>query len=307
MKPLQSLAETLPVTDYIPGPVERFGRRIKLEYLGMASVYSVIALLFFGDLLAWYQTLFATLGAFFLFLGLKKKTEDHLVGSLVLFAATSLAQDPAHLSRWVVPYMLFGATIFAMEGYLERRPVRIYALPVISLIWSLVDSSWWLGLAFVAMYLLVPRVEKPELRRRLAYVVGLCGLVGFLAHAVFFTSMSSWVWPFPQGHVDLDSTEVMQLISIGVPTLLALALYWKKLSKPHRFNTLLFAFLAPWDGRLAAMFGMQAAVLLSATLFRDSVDSPAWRPFFKHFEWHYFWYVFALAIGLFLIRFCFNG
>jgi hypothetical protein len=95
MKTLSSIAETQPSIAYILGPVERFGRRIKVEYLGMASVYSIIALLFFGDFPSWFETFLATLGAFFLFLELKKKTGDHLVGSLVLFAAVRVAQGPA--------------------------------------------------------------------------------------------------------------------------------------------------------------------------------------------------------------------
>ena len=292
------MAGTFPATHYFPGPVERFGRRIKLEYLGMAAVYAVIALLFFNQLHDWYQTLFATLGAFFLFLGLKKKTEDHLMGSLILFAATSLAHNLTSCPGWVVPYMLFGVAVFAMEGYLERRPVRIYALPVIFLIWAVVDSSWWLGLLFLAMYLFVPRSDKHQLRRRLAFIAILCVLLGVAARSVLFKSVGSSLWPFPQGHIPLDSVEVSMLLAMGIPALLCLATYWQKLAVPHRFNTLLFAFLAPWDGRITAIFGMQAAVLLSATVFRDSVDAPAWRPFFKHLEWHYFWYVFALAIGL---------
>src|SRR4030042_3460322 len=108
MRTHSSIAETQPSIAYILGPVERFGRRIKVEYLGMASVYSIIALLFFGDFSSWYKTILATLGAFFLFLGLKKKTEDHLVGSLVLFAAVSVAKGPIGLSEWVIPYLLFG-------------------------------------------------------------------------------------------------------------------------------------------------------------------------------------------------------
>ncbi|MCX5879465.1 MAG: hypothetical protein NTY44_10190 [Deltaproteobacteria bacterium] len=154
-----------PLAAYIPGPFERFGRRIKVEYLGMASVYSIIALLFFSDFSSWYKTILATLGAFFLFLGLKKKTEDHLVGSLVLFAAVSIAQGPIRFSEWVVPYLLFGLAVFIMEGYRERRPTRIYVLPALFLGWSLADSSWWLGLVFAALYLAFHRAEKPHLNR----------------------------------------------------------------------------------------------------------------------------------------------
>ena len=281
---------------YVAGPVERFGRRIKVEYLGMASVYTIIALLFFQDLVPWYQSVLATVGAFFLFLGLKKKTEDHLVGSLVLFAAVGLAQGPIRSSLWVLPYLLFGLEVFIMEGYRERRPTRIYVLPVLFPAWALVDASWLLGLVFAAFYLTFPRAEKPHLRRHLAVIMLISTLTALFAHAAAHRSMLPPFRGFLQGRVPLDGTELGAVVALGVPALMSLAAYWQRLFPPHRFNTLLFAFLAPWDGRLAALFGMVASVTLCATVFRDSVDSPVMRPFFKHFEWHYFWYVFAIAV-----------
>ena len=116
MRSPSSIAETPLSMAYVPGPVERFGRKLKVEYLGMVSVYSIIGFLFFGDLSSSYKTLLATVGAFFLFLGLKKKTQDHLSGSLVLFAAVGVAMGPIRFSEWVVPYLLFGLTVFIMEG-----------------------------------------------------------------------------------------------------------------------------------------------------------------------------------------------
>jgi hypothetical protein len=287
---------------YVPGPVERLGRKLKVEYFGMASVYSIIALLYFGDLASWYETLLATLGAFFLFLGLKKKTEDHLVGSLVLFAAVSIAQAPIVASKWVVPYLLFGLTVFVMEGYRERRPTRIYALPALFLGWSLADSTWWLGVVFSTMYLAFPRAEKPQLRRHLSYMLIAGFLLGFAGHALLDRSILSALQFHPDGHVYLDRLELEMLAAIGIPTLLCLALYWKKLMAPHRWNTLVFAVLALQDGRFAGLFAMVAAVLLCATAFRDSADSPTLRPFFKHLEWHYFWFVFAIAACAYLSR-----
>ncbi len=287
---------------YVPGPVERFGRKLKVEYLGMVSVYSMIALLFFRDFPSLFEAVLATLGTFFLFLGLKKKTEDHLIGSLVLFAAVGVALGPIEVSEWVVPYLLFGLTVFIMEGYRERRPTRIYALPALFLGWSLADSSWWLGLVFAAFYLTFPRAEKPQFRRVLSYMLIVGLMLGFSAHAIVDRSIVSALRFYPEGQVPLDLTELQVLAAIGIPTLLCLALYWRKLGAPHRWNTILFALLAVQDGRLAALFGMVAAVLLCATVFRDSVDSPAMRPFFKHFEWHYFWYVFVIAVWAFMSR-----
>jgi len=302
MRSTFSIAGTPLTRAYVPGPVERFGRKLKVEYLGMASVYVIIGLAVFDDFPQWYEPILTTLGAFFLFLGLKKKTEDHLVGSLVLFAAVSLAHSPVGFSEWVVPYLLFGLTVFIMEGYRERRPSRIYALPAVFLGWSLADSSWWLGLAFAALYLAFPRAEKSQFRRLLSYMLIAGLLLGFSAHAIVDRSIVSALRFYPEGHVPLDRTELEVLGAIGIPTLLCLALYWRKLSAPHRWNTLIFALLAVQDGRLAALFGMVAAVLLCATIFRDSADSPSMRPFFKHFEWHYFWYVFVIALWAFVSR-----
>jgi hypothetical protein len=302
MKTRSFSAGPQPVPVYVPGPVERFGRKLKVEYLGMASVYSIIVLLFFGDFASWYKMILATMGAFFLFLGLKKKTEDHLAGSLVLFAAVSVAQGPVGVSEWVVPYLLFGLAVFIMEGYRERKPTRIYALPALFLGWSLADPSWWLGLVFAAWYLAFPRTEKPHFRRHLCYLVILGLLLGFFAHALFYGSIRSSFQFFPLGLVPIGCSTIGALAAMGIPALLCLVVYWKKLMAPHRWNTLVFAFLAPWDGRLAALFAMVAAVLLCATVFRDSVDSPNMRPFFKHFEWHYFWYVFVLAVWAYLSR-----
>jgi len=214
----------------------------------------------------------------------------------------SVAKAPMGASEWVVPYLLFGLTVFIMEGYRERRPTRIYALPVLFLGWSLVDFSWWLGLIFAAGYLAFPRTEKPHLRRHLWGLLILGLLLGVSGHALFYGSISSSFQFFPQDRVPPTCETMEALVAMGVPTLLCLVVYWKKLMAPHRWNTLLFAFLAPWDGRLAALFAMVAAVLLCATAFRDSVDSPTLRPFFKHLEWHYFWYVFAVAVWAFLSR-----
>jgi len=281
---------------YVSGPVERFGRTLKVEYLGMASVYLIIGLLVFDDFPYWYEPILATLGAFFLFLGLKKKTEDHLVGSLVLFAATSLAHTSIGFSEWFIPYLLFGLTVFIMEGYREKRPKRIYALPVLFLGWSLADSSWWLGLVFSVLYLAFPRTEKPQFRRLLFHMLFASLVLGFSTHAFVDRSIVSALRFYPEGQVPLNQIELQVLAAIGIPALFCLALYWRRLSVPHRWNTLIFGLLAVQDGRLAALFGMVAAVLLCATVFRDSVDSPSMRPFFKHFEWHYFWYVFIIAV-----------
>jgi hypothetical protein len=280
---------------YVAGPVERFGRRMKMEYVGMASVYAVVALLFFGALAPWSQ-LAATAGTFFLFLGLKKKTRDHLCGSFLLFAAAAVARQPLALAEWAVPYLLFGACVYAMEGYLEKRRGRIYWLPLFLGLWSATDSSWLLGLIFVAFYLADPRAERPGLRRRLAALAAVSAAVGVLGALSRTRAVAAALWPLPESRLPLDFPQTILLLAIGIPALACLVVYWRRLAWPHRLNTLFFGVLAPWDGRFAALFGMVAAVLLAATVFRQSIDSSRLRPAFKHAEWYFFWLVLAVAV-----------
>ena len=53
------------IEGYEPGPVERYGRRLKMEYIGMASVFVVISVLNYGGS-PWLRTLGAPTGSFFL-------------------------------------------------------------------------------------------------------------------------------------------------------------------------------------------------------------------------------------------------
>ena len=57
---------------YQPDLFETYGRKLKIEYLGMASVYTIIALYFFGGLPSLSQSIIAAIGSFFLFLGLQR-------------------------------------------------------------------------------------------------------------------------------------------------------------------------------------------------------------------------------------------
>lgn len=290
------MAEATVPSGYVPGKVEVVGRRLKMEYVGMASVFAVVCLAFFGDLAAWYDSVAATGGVFFLFLGIKKKTRDHLCASFLLFAAASLARGLARDSGWSVPYFLAGASVFIMERHLEKPRNQIHALPVVLGLWGAIDSSWWLGLAFAALYLTHPWVERPGLRRRLGSLVALSAGVGVAASFLRARSLESALRAWLDGRLALAAPDFALLASVGVPTLLALAFYGRRLPAPHRSTALVFLPAALWDVRYLAFSGMTAAVLLSATLFRQSVDSTALRPAFKHAEWHFFWYVLAVAI-----------
>ena len=284
------------VTEYTAGPVERFGRRFKLEYVGMVSIYIIIGLFVFAGSPIWPQAFLGALGAQIFFLGLKKKTRDHLSGSLVLLAAAWLTRPAVIDGDWVVPFLLFSACICAMEGYVEKRQKQIFGLPAIFLIWGWFGLTWMPALLFVAVYLSHPWTEKPGLRRRLGWVfVGSAALpwIGFSRSFVDgFGDLASKV----PARIPPSTAHLAGIAVLGLLVLAIMPLYWRRLILPHRIHPLLFAALAPWDVRLAAMFAMVGAIFLTATVFRLSIDSDRLRPLFKHAEWHYFWYVFIFAI-----------
>jgi hypothetical protein len=281
--------------DYAPGPVEVYGRRLKMEYVGMTSVFTVIALLFYGGR-PWEISIPATFGSFFLFLGLKKKNRDHLMCSCLLFLAAALARPAAVGVGWAVPVLLFGATVFSLERYIEKRPQQVYGLPVVFAVWGWLNGFWFLGLLFAASYLFDLRSDRPEARKILVRTVPAAAAAGGITTAVRLFGMNPATGYWPDTRIPPTG---MWLAILGCVVLLAalvLVRYWKRLNTPYRINSLVFAVLAPWDVRLSALFGMVAAVLLAATVFRHSIDSDRARPFFKHAEWHFFYLVLALAL-----------
>jgi len=147
------------IEGYEPGPVEVYGRRLKMEYVGMASVFVVIAVLIFGGS-PWLRTITATAASFFLFLGLKKKNRDHLMCSMHLFGAAVLARPAVFEANWALPLLLFGATVFSAERYLEKKPQQVAFLPLILGAWAWLDGLWPLGLAYSAAYILCPRSDR---------------------------------------------------------------------------------------------------------------------------------------------------
>jgi hypothetical protein len=182
-----------------------------------------------------------------------------------------------------------------MEGYLEKRQEQSLALPLIFVLWIFVDLSWVPALGFVAAYLLYPWTQRPGLRRRMVWLVAASAVLAIGGTALGF-GVTPIFTAIRTGWLPLDPTQQLLLLGMGVPTLLCLVAYWKRLIPTHRLNTVVFAAMAPFDERLLAMFGMVAAVTLSATAFRHSIDLPALRPYFKHTEWLYFWLVLAIAL-----------
>jgi hypothetical protein len=280
---------------YAPGPVEVYGRRLKMEYVGMASVFTVIALLIYGGS-PWGVSIPATFGSFFLFLGLKKKNRDHLMCSILLFLAAALARPAVVGVGWAVPVLLFGATVFSLERSIEKRPQQVYGLPVVFAVWGWLNGFWFLGLLFAASYLFYPRTDRPEARKILVRTVPAAAAAGGIATAVRLIGSQPPAGYWPDTRIPPTGMWFVFVACVMLVAALVLLRYWKRLNEPHRINSVVFAALAPWDLRLTALFGMVAAVLSAATVFRHSIDSDSARPFFKHAEWHFFYVVLALAI-----------
>ncbi len=281
--------------NYTRGPVEVHGRRLKMEYIGMASVFTVIAFLIYGGG-PWNVTVPATLGSFFLFLGLKKKNRDHLMCSFLLFLAAALARPAVVGLGWAVPMLLFGATVFSLERYIEKRPQQAYGLPVVFAVWGWLNGFWLIGLLFAATYLLYPRTDRPEARKILNRVIPAAAVAGGVTAAARLFGANPPAGYWPGALIPAAGWWTLFLGGVIFAVVAVVVVYWKRLIQPHRINSVMFAALAPWDVRLTALFGMVAAVLLAATVFRHSIDSDRARPFFKHAEWHFFYIVLALAI-----------
>jgi len=283
---------------YNPDWMETTGRKLKMEYVGMASVFAIIFKIAFGGLPHPLQSAIASAGALALFLGLKKKTRDHLSSSFLLFVAAALAGPGVTDGLWFLPYALFGVCVWAMEGYLEKRRSRIYALPVVIGGFAAVSPFWPLALAFVAAYLFEPRPEAPKIRARLTWLVALSALVAVVASVAVEPRVAAAAWALNPTSRGL----LVMYACVAVIGLACLAFYWTRLAIPHRLNAILFGLLAPLDARIVALFGMASIVLLSATIFRHSIDSDRLRPFFKHAEWCFFPVVFVTALWILSFR-----
>jgi hypothetical protein len=292
-----TVAETdgIDIEGYEPGPVEVYGRKLKMEYVGMASVFTVIAVLIYGGA-PWGVSVPATIGSFFLFLGLKKKNRDHVMCSVLLFGAALVARPAVLEAAWAVPVLLFGATVFSLERYIEKRPQQVYGLPLVIAVWAWLDGFWVLGVVFAASYLLEPRADRPGARTILVRTVPTAVVAGAAVAAIRLLGTNPPPGYWPTVRIPLHGAGLIAAAIAIVAALAVAAVYWSRLIPPHRINPLLFAALAPWDQRTAALFGMVAAVLLAATVFRHSIDSVRLRPFVKHAEWHFFWWVLALAV-----------
>jgi len=278
--------------DYRPDWMEVTGRKLKMEYVGMGSVFTVIFRTAFAHLPRWSDSAIATIATLFLFMGLKKKTRDHISCSLLLFIAAALAAPGVTNGLWYWPYAAFGACVWAMEGYLEKRRNRIYALPVVLGGFAAISTGWVLGLAFVAAYLFEPRPEVPGIRKRLAGLVAVSAVVAAIAAAY----AGSWRGDSLSTLSPPTGGGLVLYALIAAVSVACLGFYWGGLAAPHRVNAILFGLLAPFDARIVALFGMASMVLLSATIFRHGIDSDRLRPLTKHAEWYFFPVVFAAAM-----------
>ncbi|MFQ5719231.1 MAG: hypothetical protein ACE5IK_06755 [Acidobacteriota bacterium] len=289
------------IRPHVPDGVERLGRRMKMEYVGMASVFAIIFMAAGGIHAAGFATA-VTAALFFLFLGLKKKTRDHLSTSLLMFATTLVSLPPLAAAGFAPVFTVFAFCVAALEGSLEKRPGRILLLPLAFGIWGQLGPTWVLGLIFVGSYLLDRRPNNPMLARRLQAMIALSATTGLLSFMLPLPWLAAHRPLPPHGLVPLTAADRMVLFIAVVACAGCLWYFWRRLTISHRLNTILFGLLAPVDARFLTLFLLVATVLLSASVFRESISSVRLRPRFKQAEWYFFWVVLAGAIGMSALR-----
>jgi len=133
------------------------------------------------------------------------------------------------------PYLLFGLTVFVMEGTARGDPTRIYALPALFLGWSLADSSWWLGVVFSTMYLHFPELKNRSSAASFLYCSSQDSLLGLAGHALLDRSILSALQFHPDGTF-LSIASNWRSGGHRDSRPLCLVLYWKKLTAPHRWK-----------------------------------------------------------------------
>ncbi|NIA16527.1 MAG: hypothetical protein GWP08_20900, partial [Nitrospiraceae bacterium] len=208
--------------NYKRGPVEVWGRRLKMEYVGMVSVFAVITVLIYGGQ-PWTRSLVAMMGSFFLFLGLKKKNRDHLMCSFLLFSTALLARPAVLIADWALPLLLFGATVFSLERYIEKRPSQVYVLPLVLAAWGWVNGFWFLGLLFAAAYLFHPRADRPGWQRKLALTVAAAAAAGGITTVFRLMGPNAPIDYWPSARMVLGSTHLAFTAGLVLVALIVLA------------------------------------------------------------------------------------
>ncbi|UCH36203.1 MAG: hypothetical protein JSV65_07580 [Armatimonadota bacterium] len=293
--------------------VERLGRRLKMEYVGMASGFFVIFLLllpahpaaarsawaasWLSD--AWlfpspvWGAILATAGLFALFIGIKKKTEDHLSASFLLMATALTLRLGQGAPGAAVSVLCLGALLYAMEGAVESRRNRIFALPLVFWLWAQAHPAFLPGLVMLFAYLL-PAPGREVNRPRIAVVGALCALAACihpLKAGVYPAAAQAMAW----GAVSVSHGQYLAAVSAGVIALLLVAVFGRTLLAAHRANLVLTAILSvvtPYG----VLFAPIVTVGLAATLFRKSIRFDDLRPTFKRVEWYYFWLILLVAV-----------
>ena len=192
--------------------------------------------------------------------------------------------------------MLFGATVFSVERYLEKKPQQVAFLPVILGFWAWFDGFWPLGLVYSAIYILCPRTDRPGATKILVRSVIGGAVAGLIVTVIRLLVLAPPAGYWVANRIAPTGWLLAAVAVLIVGVLIVITFYHHNLIVPHGINPLLFAALAPWDIRLTAMFAMVAAVLLSASIFKLSIDSDRIRPYIWHAEWHYFYLITGVAI-----------
>jgi len=306
-------------SEHTPDAVEKVGRRLKMEYFGMASGFFVIFCLFrlappaaYEPLAGWSagwlpapllepgavgRALLATLAFFELFLAVKKKTKDHICASFLLLATALVVREGVAGPGAAVALACLGFLLAAMEGSIEKRRGRVFIMPVLLWIWAQAHPTFLLGLAVPLLYL-PPAPERHVNRMRIAALWATSALACCLNPAGFAV--------YPAAARALSGSGVLAVgppipaAAIGLPVLALALLLWRLLLPVHR-GLLFLAAAAAFIPASELLFVCLVAVSLSGSVFRNSIRFDAVRPLFKRAEWYYFWVILAVALA-FLAR-----
>ncbi len=297
-----------------PDAAEKLGRRLKMEYVGMASGFFVIFCLFLlarptdhetlsGWSAGWLpvslleptaagRALLAMLAFFELFLALKKKTRDHISASLLLLATALVVRLGVAGPGAAIALACLGLLLAAMEGSIEKRRGRVFFLPILFWIWAAAHPTFLVGLVVPLLYLL-PAPERQAQRSRIAALWATSALASCLHPLGPAACLAAARALFGAGSSG-ESPPLSGLV-IAAPALAVAVLFWRPMLPVHRSLLVLAAGVA-FAPHSELVFVCLLPVSLAATLFRDSIHFDGIRPLFKRAEWYYFWAILAVAL-----------
>jgi len=245
----------------VPGWPVQIGMYLIYDRFGPAGLNIVTALLMTIALWLLYRSLSGS--------ELLKASALILAGSVTVIHA---------LARPALLTILFTAFFLnSLEAYRQdKRPHRLWLLPVAMIGWANSHGLFWLGMGLVGIYLIGSiRIEnnKPVFDRRLAGLLPL--LVGAACLNPYGPAMLGYIirasssqrqavefiteWQSPNFHLG----QTLPFLLLLLLTLLTLGISVKRISRTDGLLLLTFTSLALMSGRNIALFGLAAPLILT--------------------------------------------